>query len=484
MPLLEDLAYAPSMKYSPGEEIQKYLQSIAKKYGLYSKALLQTEAQEMRWDESSKTWSISTTRGDKITAKWLIPAAGPFDSPKFPGIKGIETFKGKQFHTARWDYEYTGGDSRGNLTKLVDKRVGIIGTGATGVQIIPHLAAWSGDLTVFQRTPSSIDYRYNKKTDMEWYKSQERGWQRKRMDNFASIVSGDGDRGEGDLVADGWTRLVTQLGGWFGTNDKDYADGEEKRLQMNDFKKMESIRKRVDEVVKDKETAEALKPYFNAFCKRPCFHDDYLPAFNRHNVHLVNTKGKGVERITEKGIIANGKEYELDLIVYASGFEYSSDWKQRHHHANIFGNDGKNISDEWHTGPVTLHGWGVHGFPNSFFISPAQTAGFPNYGHSLEDQTTHLIYIMDKCKKENIDRVEVSKEGQEKWVGQVIEMGKGRHKFLEFCTPGYYNDEGKVGEFTSKSSPYGGSPTGFVKMLRAWREADTMEGVNLHHAES
>lgn len=481
MPLLEATGYCPTMKYSPGEEIQRYLSLIAKKYDLYSKSLLQTEAQDMRWNEVSKTWDISTTRGDKITAKWLIPATGPFDTPKFPGIPGIETFKGKQFHTSRWDYDYTGGDSRGNLTKLVDKRVGIIGTGATAVQIMPHLGAWSGELFVFQRTPSSIDIRGNKPTDEEWFKSQPSGWQRTRMDNFAAIVTGDPT--EGDLVNDGWTKTVTQLGGWFGTGGDGTAESEEKRLQTNDYRKMESIRMRIGQVVKDPKTAEALKPYFNAFCKRPCFHDDYLPTFNRKNVTLVDTSGKGVDCITERGIVANGKEYELDVIIYSTGFEFSTDWKQRHHHANVFGNDGKNISDEWHEGPVTYHGWSVRGFPNAFFISPSQTSGLPNYGHSLEDQTSHLLYLMDKCKRDGIDRLECSAEAQEKWVAEVIEKGKGRHKFLNFCTPGYYNDEGKVGDFTSKHSPYGGSPTGFLEMVRRWRKADTLEGLEVHHQE-
>ncbi|KAJ4990944.1 flavin-binding monooxygenase-like family protein [Stagonosporopsis vannaccii] len=483
MPLLEDVGYVPSRKYSPGPEIYEYLKKLARHFGLYDKVLFQTEVLEMRWDKSATKWRISTSRQDNITAGWLVPSTGPFNEPKFPGIQGIETFKGHQFHSSRWDFDYTGGDSSGGLTKLADKRVGIIGTGATGIQIIPHLGESSKQLVVFQRTPSSIDVRGNRSTDAEWFKSQKPGWITNRIENFTRIIGGLPT--EVDLVDDGWTRTVASLSGWFGdvdrSNTSESPEETARRLQLADYKKMQSIRNRVDEIVKDPGTAESLKPYFNQFCKRPCFHDDYLPTFNRPNVQLVDTQGKGVDRITEKGIVANGIEYELDCIVYATGFEYASDWHIRHH-ANIYGEDGVSITEKWKEGPVTLHGWAVNGFPNIFFISSAQTSGVANYHHSLVEQGKHLIYVINKWKNSKIAYMDADAKAEDEWVAEVIRASKGRAEYLKACTPGYYNDEGQVSDTTAKNNPYGGGVDKFLQLVSNWRVADTLEGMRVTYA--
>ncbi|UPL03009.1 hypothetical protein LCI18_013943 [Fusarium solani-melongenae] len=483
MPFLEDLGYTPKRKYAYGEEISDYLRAVGKHFGLYGKALFQTEVREMRWDEDSLRWIVTTSRGDDIKAKFIVPATGPFDNPKFPGIPGIEKFKGHQFHSSRWDYEYTGGDTEGGLTKLKDKRVGIIGTEATGIQIIPHLGKWSKELYVFQRTPSPIDIRRNRLTDAEWYKSQKPGWQRARMDNFAAICSGI--EVEEDLVDDGWTAALQHLTGWFGqsktghqTAEVDNAEERARTLQLADFKKMESIRRRVDQIVNDPKTADALKPYFNQFCKRPCFHDEYLSTYNLPTVTLVDTHGHGVDSITEDGVMANGNEYKLDCIIYATGFEYNSDWKVRHH-ADIIGTDGISLTEKWKEGPVTLHGWGVHGFPNCFFVSSAQTAGIPNYQHSLDDQGTHLVHIMNHVRGNGIIRFEVNSKAETEWVEHVVKVGKDRAEYLSTCTPGYYNDEGQVTEKTIKNNPYGGGVSRFLDIVIDWRKADVLGGVDV-----
>ncbi|KAH6976551.1 phenylacetone monooxygenase [Ilyonectria sp. MPI-CAGE-AT-0026] len=482
LPLLEDLGYTPKRKYAYGQEISDYLRSVGKHFGLYEKALFQTEVSEMRWDEDTLRWTVTTSHGDKISAKWIVPATGPFDNPKFPGIPGIENFKGHQFHSSRWDYRYTGGDTEGNLTELKDKRVGIIGTGATGIQIIPHLGKWSKELYVFQRTPSSIDIRMNRLTDTKWYESQAPGWQRVRMDNFAALCSGI--TVDEDLVNDGWTASLQHLTGWFGQSKTGHQQVEvinteetAKLLQLADFKKMESIRRRVDQIVKDPTTADALKPYFNQFCKRPCFHDEYLSTYNRPSVTLVDTLGQGVQAITEDGIRANGKEYKLDCIIYATGFEYNSDWKVRHH-ADIIGTNGLSLTEKWKDGPVTLHGWAVHGFPNCFFVSSAQTAGIPNYQHSLDDQATHLVHIMSNVKDNGIARFEVNPKAEAEWVEHVVKVGKDRAEYLATCTPGYYNDEGQVTAKTIQNNPYGGGVSTFLDIVRNWRETGTMEGID------
>lgn len=485
MPMLEDTGYIPKRKYAYGNEIYQYLGSLARRFGLYDKVLFQTGCREMRWDESTLRWNVKTTRDDHLTAKFLVSACGPFDNPKFPGIPGIESFKGKQMHTSRWDYDYSGGDTEGHLTNLADKRVGIIGTGATGIQITPHLGKWSKELYVFQRTPASIDLRNNRLTDNEYFAKLESGWQRERMDNFAAICTGK--EVDVDLVNDGWTAALQILAGWFGQSKTGYAESKTpeetaKGLQMADYKKMESLRKRVDQIVKDPETADALKPYFNQFCKRPCFHDDYLPTFNRPSVTLVDTKGQGVDRITEKGIVSGGKEYELDCIVYATGFEYNSDWKLRHN-LNIYGVACQDFSEKWSDGPLTLHGWATNGFPNLYIVNSAQNSGFPNYHHSLDDQASHLVYMMSKAKKDNIERFEVTLEAEKEWMEEIYRKSKDRTEYLLSCTPGYYNDEGQVGKKTARNNPYGGNPMDFLKIVRDWRAADDLSGLSVQYTK-
>src|SRR5215472_11470281 len=289
LPLLEEIGYMPVEKYSRAPEILKHSRAIGERFDLYRNACFQTEVTAMRWDESISRWIISTNRGDKMKARFVVMANGPLHRPKLPGIPGVESFKRHSFHTSRWDYDYTGGDSNGGLTKLKDKVVGVIGTGATAVQCVPHLAAGAKRLYVFQRTPSSIDVRANRPTDPDWATSLEPGWQQNRMDNFNALVSGV-PAGE-DLVNDGWTDIIGNLlvlmrkGQGSGASAEALAE----TIQLADFQKMEQVRARVDSVVADKATADALKPWYNQFCKRPCFHDEYLDAFNRPSVTLVDT---------------------------------------------------------------------------------------------------------------------------------------------------------------------------------------------------
>ena len=262
-------------------------------------------------------------------AQFVVLANGPLHRPKLPAVEGVETFTGHTFHTSRWDYDYTGGDSDGNLTGLKGKRVGIIGTGATAVQCVPHVGEAAEHLYVFQRTPSSIDVRANRPTDPDWAASLEPGWQRRRMDNFNTLVSG-GYQDE-DLVNDGWTDIIGKLLILVRQDPSpDFSpEALAKTMELADFEKMNQIRDRVDSVVKDQATADALKPWYRQFCKRPCFHDEYLDTFNRDNVTLVDTDGKGIERITEKGIEFDGREYELDCIIFTTGFEVGTDYARR-----------------------------------------------------------------------------------------------------------------------------------------------------------
>ncbi|OBT82280.1 hypothetical protein VE02_09081 [Pseudogymnoascus sp. 03VT05] len=338
MPLLEELNYMPTEKYTRAPELFEHARNIGKHFGLYDKALFQTEVLGLEWDATAYRWIARTNRGDTIRAQFVATAGGPLHKPKLPGVP----YKGHSFHTSRWDYDYTGGNTTGGLSKLADKRVGVIGTGATAVQSIPHLARRAGQLYVFQRTPSSVDKRLDQPTDLTWASLLTKGWQQKRMDNFNIIVSG-GHQDE-DLVQDGWIDILRNLS-VLGGADQPTANQSASALQMADFRKMEQVRARVDQIIKDPALAEKLKAYYNQFCKRPCFHDEYLPVFNQENVTLVDTNGKGIERVTENGIVANGEEIKLDAIVYATGFEFSTDYSKRVG-IEITGVDGTTLSEK------------------------------------------------------------------------------------------------------------------------------------------
>lgn len=479
LPLLEETGYVPPKKYIDGADILEYSQLIAKKYDLYRDALLQTEVTDVRWDSEASRWLIRTNRGDAFKARFLVMSNGPLNRPKLPGIPGIDSYKGHTFHTSRWDYDYTGGDASGGLTGLADKKVGIIGTGATAVQCVPHLAEGAKELFVFQRTPSSIDERNDRPTDMDWWNNQQPGWHQARMDNFNTLVSGG--VAEEDLVNDGWTEIIRNLLLLMQTEKDSGLSMEQlmEKMELADFQKMESIRARVDAIVNDPNTAEHLKPYYRQFCKRPCFHDDYLPAFNRDNVTLVDTDGKGVERITEKGVVANGVEYELDCIVFGTGFEVGTDYQRRCGY-EIRGKTGESLSEHWKDGARTFHGLHVHGFPNLFMMGHTQTGFTANYPHALNEQSKHIGYIITNCQAGNHNVVEASADAEQEWVDTIISLARMNEQFLADCTPGYYNNEGKPSERSLQDANYGAGPVAFFKVLDDWRQEGLMRGLDLN----
>lgn len=476
MPLLEELNYMPTEKYARAKELLMHSEMIARHFDLHSRALFQTEVNTLTWDEDTARWTAKTSRGDTIKTRFVVPAAGPLHRPKLPGVKGIESFKGHSFHSSRWDYDYTGGDPVGGLTKLKDKRVGIIGTGATAVQIVPHLGEWAKQVYVFQRTPSSIDVRGNRPTDPAWAASLKKGWQKERMDNFNIIVNG-GEQ-DVDLVSDGWTDILRSL--LVRAKEGEVVDPVKAAAdrQLADYKKMESIRARCNAVVKDPETAESLKPWYNQFCKRPCFHDEYLDTFNRPNVRLVDTKGLGVTAITEKGVVANGQEFELDCLIYATGFELATDWTHRAG-MEIYGRGGQTITDKWKQGASTLHGWTTRGFPNCFWVSIVQAALTPNFVHVTSEQAAHLAYVIKTCRDRDIRTVEPTPEAEQKWVDTILKLGKLRAEFQKDCTPGYYNNEGKPSPVAARNAAYGGGSPAFLKILEEWRKKDDLEGLDV-----
>ena len=474
LPLLEELDYVPSQKYAHAPEILSHSQNIAKKYNLYENACLETEVTALSWDENASRWIIQTNREDKFRARFVVMSNGPLHRPKLPGIQGINSFQGHTFHTSRWDYRYTGGDSNGGLNGLKNKRVAIIGTGATAVQCTPHVGEKAKQLYVFQRTPSSIDIRANRKTDPQWASRLKPGWQKERMENFNILCSGGVV--EEDLVKDGWTEIIRNLismANYRGENTN--WDEVPKLMEIADFQKMEQIRNRAAELVNDPITAESLKPYYRQFCKRPCFHDSYLQTFNRPSVELVDTNGKGVERITENGVIADGKEYEVDCIIFATGFEVGTSYVRRSGY-DVTGTDGITLSEKWADGMRTLHGVITNGFPNLFIISNSQAGFTTNFPHAMDETAQHIGYILKQCEKEQLSSIEASRESEDKWVEEIIAVSRFASDFQESCTPGYYNNEGKPNPKSVQNGPYGKGSRPYFRITAAWREEGNMSG--------
>ncbi|MDB5481313.1 MAG: putative monooxygenase [Caulobacteraceae bacterium] len=478
LPLLEETGYVPREKYSYAAEIREHSRRIGEHFDLYKDACFQTEIRELAWLEDEARWLITTNRDDRMKARFVVMSNGPLNRPKLPGVPGISTFKGHSFHTSRWDYGYTGGDNNGNLTGLVDKRVGIIGTGATAIQSVPHLGRWARQLYVFQRTPSSVDMRGNRPTDPEWAAGLEPGWQKRRMENFNVLVSG-GHQDE-DLVSDGWTDIIRNLISIAAVRgDKPMSPDEAMAaMEMADFRKMNQIRSRVDQTVQEQAAAEALKPWYRQFCKRPTFNDDYLPTFNRPNVTLVDTEGQGVDRITETGIVVNGVEYQLDCLIFATGFEVGTAYTRRAGY-EIHGRGGKPLSEHWAGGFRTLHGFMSAGFPNCFHMGVNHSTLTPNFPHLLKEQAAHIAHVIGETEQRQGRTVEPTPEAEAEWVQTVRDTARLNLEFRQACTPGYYNGEGRAGADDGLfANLYGPGPVKFFELIRSWRDGG-MEGLEI-----
>ena len=484
LPLLEQTNYMPKEKYSYQPEIYAHAQRIAKAFDLYRAAVFQTQIKEVVWNEELRRWIVTTNRDDTFRARYVVMSSGPLSRPKLPGIPGIDSYKGHSFHTSRWDYGYSGGSIEGNLDKLKDKRVALIGTGGTALQVVPHLGASAHHLYVFQRTPTSVDVRNNRPTDPEWVNSLTPGWQQRRMDNFNTLVNG-GQQAE-DLVGDGWTEMMRSIAFLYqaamdGGATQDAADAQamEQIVELADFQNTNRIRARVDAIVKDPKTAEGLKAWYRQFCKRPGFHDTYLQTFNRPNVTLVDTEGRGVERVTEKGLVFDGVEYEVDCIVFATGFEVGTAYTRRSGF-EAYGVGGKSLSDYWANGMRTFHGFYSHEFPNLFHLGMTQNAISPNFTHVLNDQAGHIAAVLKETRSRGATRLEPTAEAEAAWVRTIKEKMVTNLAFRQECTPGYYNGEGQAGGGQGLFDElYAPGPLDFYPMIEAWRSTGEFAGLDM-----
>lgn len=482
LPLLEETGYIPKRRFADGAEIYQHCQRIARHFELYEGALFHTRITALNWDESIQRWRISTNRGDDIRARFVIMAQGPLNRPKLPGIPGIENFKGQLFHSARWDYDYTGGGP-GNpaLDKLADKRVAIVGTGASAIQIVPHVGRYARELFVLQRTPPSVDARPNPATDPEWVKTLAPGWQKQRQDNFHRGAMEGFMPGEQDLVCDFWTEINRNLQarmdaqGWAPLTPEQYMAMRE----LEDYKVMERFRRRIDTLVENKNTAAALKPWFRFPCKRPLSNDEYYPAFNRPNVHLVDVSAtKGVERMTANGFVADGVEHPIDALICASGFEVTSDLDRRWGIAEIRGRNGLSLYEHWAEGYRTLHGIVTHGFPNLFFTGYVQGGLYATTTEQFNQQGRHIAYVIQQALSRDVKSVEPSEEAQDTWVTHLRATAFPIEQMQADCPPSYLNNDGGkfryyLGEF------YGPGWSAFQKILEDWRSEGAMPGLVL-----
>jgi cation diffusion facilitator CzcD-associated flavoprotein CzcO len=487
LPLLEETGYIPSRKYAYGEEIYAHAQRIARHFGLYEGALFQTQVTSAVWDPTRSRWRIGTDRGDELAVRHLVISNGTLSRAKLPGIPGINDFAGHTFHTSRWDYDYTGGhptggDSTGPLDRLADKRVGIIGTGATAIQAVPHLARSAREVFVFQRTPSVVGVRNNQLTDPGWAASLSPGWQQHRMDNFTRVVYGQ--EADLDLVSDGWTELQKSISATAALRVERRlgraltADERSAAVELSDLRLGDALRARVSDVITDPQTAERLKAWYYLYCKRPTFSDDYLPAFNRPNVHLVQTSGSGVDSLSENAVVVDGTHYEVDCLIFASGFEVATSFASQAGFDPV-GLQGRTLEEKWAEGPRTLHGLMSNGFPNLFLMGIVQNASTLNFTHMLDQQAQHIAHIVGRLEAGGQLTAHPSVEAEKLWLEEMLtHASEPERQRWQRCTPSYLNSDGDVDNaFGFFARRYAGGPVRFFSLLADWRANGQLEGL-------
>jgi cation diffusion facilitator CzcD-associated flavoprotein CzcO len=477
MPWLEEVGHVPTEKYAHQPEILEHLGRVAQQFGLGELACFHTEVEQLEWDERNDLWNIRTDRGDRMQARFVVVAGGFLQRPKLPAIAGIEDFEGHVFHTSRWDYQYTGGHpgpDGGGLPRLADQRVGIVGTGATGLQVVPNVAAAAKETFVFQRTPAVVLPRGNRPTDPEWAESLEPGWQAKRMLAFTKMALGM--TLDEDPIDDGWTHYFGPMSAKYGAAWR--GGGTLPVAEAFDLSVMDSVRERIGEIVTRDGVADALKPYYQFLCKRPGFHDRYLPAFNRDNVTLVDTEGRGIDKITPHGVVAGGREYELDCLILATGFD-TGRGLLKSTGLEVLGRAGRSLADHWSQGMRSMHGAMSAGFPNCFFLGLTQAGNTVSFTHGLNEQGKHIAYIIEAVRGRGAATVEATSSAEDDWTQTILApgSGSGRAAFMRGCTPSYLNNEGAVDDpnrFTGRGYP--GGPLAYFDLLRQWREEATLPG--------
>ncbi len=489
LPMLEEMGYIPKTRYAFGEEIRQYLETIARRFDLVDSALFHSGVETSAWDQGLSRWVIRTDRGDEIRARYLVMAVGILNLMKLPVIPGMGTFKGRAFHTARWDYEYTGGSPDKPLTNLADKVVGIIGTGASAIQCIPPLAESSKHLYVIQRTPAAVGVRGNHPTTEDFVQGLRPGWHRERSENFQAVMLGRAV--EADLVDDSWCHHFARV------NNQTFEPGmtmEEYmlRIEQFDFEVMELHRRRIREIVSDPAKVSALMPYYRYSCRRPLFHDEYLPALNAPNVTMVDCP-TGIERVSERGVVIEGHEYELDCIVYATGFEPEITPLPRRVGHEVIGRGDLTLAKKWEGGAATLFGIMTSGFPN-MFIMPCpghQAVVTVNYTLMTEISAEHVAATVAELEAQGVRVFDVTEEAEADWVQKILAANTIGPSAAPPggvpCTPGsrmIFDDRGNFVLLEPHGGSYGGGfgdYFGYRDLLAEWRQEGRFDGLKIEH---
>ncbi len=467
LPMLEELDYIPTRRYAFGEEIRGHIETIADRFGLETDALFHTGVTRAEWDEDAARWRIRTDRGDEIRCRWYVLAVGILNLMKLPVIRGMEDFAGHSFHTARWDYDYTGGGPDLPLTGLEDKVVALIGTGASGIQCVPPLAESAKHLYVFQRTPSAIGVRGNRPTDPDFAHGLEPNWQRARMDNFQAILMGRPV--DVDQVDDGWTHHYGPVQHPPRGKDMTMADYM-RSAEAFDYSVMDTHRRRIEELVADPATAEILKPYYRYLCKRPCFHDEYLPSFNNPKVTLIDCPA-GMEEITKQGPVIDGKQYEVDCIIYGTGFQAELTPLFRRVGHEIVGRGGITLAEKWADGAASLFGMMSRGLPNLFVMpAPGQQAVVTvNYTQLAVLGAEFIGGAVGLLEQQGVEVFDVSAEAEEAWTQKIVDTHVDSSSVMSACTPSRINNEGHPETMNPRNGNYWSRAGGLVRLPRTAR---------------
>ncbi|OBT65250.1 hypothetical protein VE03_04616 [Pseudogymnoascus sp. 23342-1-I1] len=509
MPLLEEMGYTPKHRYAYGSELREYAEMVARKWSLRDRAAFGSTISEIIWDENDSQWVTSITRNRrngetqalKLRSDYVALTAGILNRPKLPRLDGLDKFAGHIFHTSRWDYNYTGGSpeslEKPILEKLKGKRVGLIGTGATAIQVVPQLAKWADQLYVFQRTPSAVNVRSQRPITPEHWESvaNGKGWQRTRRENMAAFLSNGVEAPKKNLVDDGWTNFPS-FSGLVGSPrvanlTSDNVEQYVSDLHALDMPRQEEIRARTAAIVKDAATAESLKPWYPGWCKRPCFHDEYLETFNKPNVTLVDTAGMGVDGLSSNGVIFEGKEYDVDLLILSTGFESFTVGSPAYRAGlKIIGRDSLNMDDKWSSGVATFHGLMTRGFPNLMLTGFAQSGSTVNVVHSMDVLATHAAHIISAATKQSEPSkrlvIEPTKSAEEDWSIQVASQAYG-YAALPGCTPSYANAEGArkkaltaEGQFKiARGLAWGKGIIDFISTLQVWEAENDLSALEI-----
>ena len=480
LPMLEELDYVPTRRYAFGQEIRQHLQAVADRFDLVSDALFHTEVTQTTWDDDAGRWQVLTDRGDELSCRYYVLAVGILNLVKLPVIPGMDSFGGRAFHTARWDYGYTGGGPGEALTDLADKSVALIGTGASGLQALPPLAEGAKHVYVFQRTPSAIGLRGNRPTEPSFAQGLAPGWQKARMDNFQSIMLGRPV--ETDLTKDGWTHHYAAVQNPPRVKGASFEEFMRTAEEL-DFGIMEEHRSRIDQLVTDPEVAASLKPYYRYLCKRPCFHDEYFGAFNRPNVTLVDCPA-GIERITETGPVVDGREYEVDCIVYGTGFEAELTPLQRRVGHDIVGRGGVTLAEKWADGAASLFGMMSRGFPNMFAMpAPGQQAVVTvNYTQIAVLGAEFVAGTVALLGKQDVAVFDVNADAEANWIQQIVDTHVDPSFVMSACTPSRLNNEGNPGALNARNTNYGrgfGDFFAYRDLLEGWLASGDLDGLDL-----